>query len=47
VRQREVEGAPSGALPPADGDEVTAEPVVEDDTPAFGARRSSDTLDEF
>jgi DNA polymerase III subunit gamma/tau len=47
VRQREVEGAASGALPPADGDEITAEPLVEDDTPAFGAHRSPDTPDEF
>jgi DNA polymerase III subunit gamma/tau len=47
VRQREVEAAASGALPPADGDEITTEPVVEDDTPAFGARRSPDTPDEF
>jgi DNA polymerase III subunit gamma/tau len=47
VRQREVEAAASGALPPADGDEVTAEPVVEDDAPAFGARRSPDSPDEF
>jgi DNA polymerase III subunit gamma/tau len=47
VRQREIEGAASDALPPADADEVTAEPAVEDDTPAFGSRRSPDTLDEF
>jgi DNA polymerase-3 subunit gamma/tau len=47
VRQREVEGAASGALPPADGDEVAAERGVEDDTPAFGAHRSPDDFDEF
>jgi DNA polymerase III subunit gamma/tau len=46
VREREVEGAASGALPPVDGDEIAVDPVV-DDSPAFGAHRSPDDLDEF
>jgi DNA polymerase III subunit gamma/tau len=47
VRQREAESVTLGALPPADGDETATEPVIEDDTPAFGARRNPDDIEGF
>jgi DNA polymerase III subunit gamma/tau len=47
VRQREVDSVMSAALPTADGDETATEPVVEDDTPAFGARRNPDDIEGF
>jgi DNA polymerase-3 subunit gamma/tau len=46
VRPRETEAAASSALPPADGDEAIGEPVIADDTPAFGAHRAPDDVDD-
>jgi DNA polymerase III subunit gamma/tau len=46
VRQREPDTAASTALPPADGDEAASEPMVADDTPAFGAHRAPDDVDD-
>ena len=46
VRQREAEAAAPNAPPPADDDETPGEPVIEDDTPAFGAHRAPDDVDD-
>jgi hypothetical protein len=46
VRQREAEAAAPNAPPPSDDDETPGEPVIEDDTPAFGAHRAPDDVDD-
>jgi DNA polymerase-3 subunit gamma/tau len=46
VRQREAEAAAPNAPPPTDDDETPGEPVIEDDTPAFGAHRAPDDVDD-
>jgi DNA polymerase III subunit gamma/tau len=45
VRAREAELAAASALPPAEAEEGASEPMVEDDSPAFGARRKPDEID--
>jgi DNA polymerase III subunit gamma/tau len=46
VREREADLAAAGALPPAEPDEGASEPTPEDDSPAFGARRQPDDVDD-
>ena len=46
VRQRETEAAAAAALPPAEADEAAGEPVIDEDSPAFGARREPDDVDD-
>jgi DNA polymerase-3 subunit gamma/tau len=45
VRQREEDTA-SDTLPPGDADEGTPEPMIEDETPAFGAHSRPDDVDD-